>query len=171
MINYQSFRTLLIFPGSYDIIERKGGRIMEAVAVIAVVSVVLLIIGFKPFTIISLALLLLTICFALMALFFVFFFARMLFTRVKKAEFLRIGRSPRNRFNVAYYSIDGKEYPNIFPSEGIRENKLYKEGKKYTVLLSRNNKFVFDRFSIATCTIGFLFCTGVSLLLTFIIKL
>lgn len=131
---------------------------MEFVAVIAVVAVVLLIVGFKPITLAMLAAVLILLGIAAMALFFVYFFIRMLFARSHKAEFSRIDKSPYNRFNAAYYIIDGKEYPNVFPSEGIKENKLYKSSSTYKVLLDRRGKYVFDRFSITTCIAGFTFC-------------
>ena len=131
---------------------------MEFVAVIAVVAVVLLIVGFKPFTLLMIASGLILLGIAAMALFFEYFFIRMIFARSHKAEFSRIAKSPYNRFNAAYYIIDGKEYPNVFPSEGIKENKLYKSSSTYTVLLDRSGKYVFDRFSISTCIAGFIFC-------------
>ena len=131
---------------------------MEAVAVIAVVAVVLLVIGFKPITLAMLAAGLIVLGVAAMTLFFVYFFIRMLCGRSRRAEFSRIAKSPYNRFNVAYYNIDGKEYPNIFPSEGIRESKLYKSNRTYKVVLDRRGKYVFDRFSITTCIAGFTFC-------------
>ena len=53
-----------------------------------------------------------------------------------------------------FYSIDGKEYPNIFPEEGIMEKMLYKTDRKYNVRLHKKG-YVFDRFAVTTCTIGF----------------
>ena len=131
---------------------------MEAVAVIAVVVVVCLIAGFKPITLALFAAGLIVLGIAAMTLFFVYFLIRMLLARSHQADFSRIAKSPYNRFSVAYYIIDGKEYPNVFPSEGIREKKLYKEGRKYRIMLDRRGKYVFDRFSITTCITGFIFC-------------
>ncbi|WP_298531549.1 hypothetical protein [uncultured Ruminococcus sp.] len=131
---------------------------MEAVAVIAVISVVLLIVGFKPITLAMLAAGLIALGIAAMALFFVYFGIRMLLARSQQAEFSRIAKSPYNRFNVAYYKIGGKEYPNVFPQEGVLVKKLYKSSSTYKVLLDKRGKYVFDRFSITTCIAGLIFC-------------
>ena len=135
---------------------------MEALAVIAVFAVLALIIGFKSSTIIFAALALVGLAFVSIAIFFIYFMIKLLLSRPKKGEFSRIDKSPYNRFNAAYYIIDGNEYPNVFPSEGIKENKLYKEGKLYRLMLDRRGKYVFDRFSMTTCIVGFLFCTTVT---------
>lgn len=135
---------------------------MEALAVIAVFAVIALIIGFSKSTIIFAALALIGLTFVFITLFFIYFMIRLLLSRPKKGEFSRISKSPFNRFNSAYYTIDGKEYPNVFPSEGIKENRLYKEGKMYRLMLDRRGKYVFDRFSMTTCIVGFLFCTAVT---------
>jgi hypothetical protein len=132
---------------------------MEAVAVIAVVAVVCIIAGFKASTMLLAAIALIGLVFALITLFFVYFIIRLLFSKHKKGEFSRIDKSPYNRFNTAYYIIDGKEYPNVFPSEGVIESKLYKKGRTYNVMLDRRGKYVFDRFSITTCITGFIFCS------------
>ena len=85
-----------------------------------------------------------------------FFFVRLLFTKKHKAVFSRIDNSPRSTFRVAYYTIDGTEYPNVFPEEGLLRSKLYRSDKTSTVFLTKNKKFVYDKFACATCTIGFL---------------
>jgi len=135
---------------------------MEAIAVIAVVAVIALIIGFKPMTLVFAAAALLGLLFVLTALFFIYFLIQLILSHRKKAVFSRIGKSPYNRFNTAFYLIDGKEYPNVFPSEGFKEDKLYKSGKEYTVMLDRRGKYIFDRFSVTTCIAGSVFCIGIT---------
>jgi len=135
---------------------------MEAVAAIAVIAAVLLLLGFKASTLAFIGLAVLGLLFMLVTLLFVYFFIRMLFAGRKQAEFTRIDKSPRSPFKVAYYMVDGTEYPCVFPEEGFLENKLYKSGKNYRVLLDRRKKYVYDRFAIATCTIGFFFSTAFS---------
>jgi len=123
---------------------------MEAIAAIAVITVVLLLLGFKASTLAFIGLAILALIFLLVTLLFVYFFIRMLFTKMKPAEFSRIDKSPRSKFKVAYYTVEGTEYPCVFPEEGFLESKLYKTGKTYHVLLDRRKKFVYDRFAIAT---------------------
>ena len=135
---------------------------MEAIAAVVVIAAVLLLLGFKASTLAFIGLAVLGLIFLLVTLLFVYFFIRMLFAKRKQAEFSRIDKSPRSPFKVAYYTVDGVEYPCVFPEEGFLESKLYKTGKKYRVLLDRRKKFVYDRFAIATSTIGFFFSTAFS---------
>ena len=44
----------------------------------------------------------------------------------KTATFLRIDNAKGSKFQVAYYMVDGREYPCIFPKEVVLENKLYR---------------------------------------------
>lgn len=74
-----------------------------------------------------------------------------------KAEFVKIAKKENGRFNKAYYLIDKAEIPCLFPCESFFKKKLYRAGKMYTVRLSKNGKFVFDRFSTVTCILGFAF--------------
>ena len=128
---------------------------MEGIVVIAVIVGLALILGVKPIMIGFAA-----VCFAglfllFLVIFFIVFFFKMIGSEKKEAEFTKIGkRSPEARFNLAFYKIDGKEYPNIFPEEGIMEKMLYKTDKKYYVRLNKKG-YVFDRFATTTCTVGF----------------
>lgn len=135
---------------------------MEAIAAVAVIAAALLLLGFKASTLALIGLAIVGLIFAIATLLFIYFFIRMLFAKRKQAEFTRIDKSPRSPFKVAYYMVEGVEYPNVFPEEGFLENLLYKQKKSYHVLLDRRKKFVYDRFAIATSTIGFFFCTAVS---------
>lgn len=129
---------------------------MEFILVIAVIVVLCLVIGIDSSYLILAGAVLTGIIYVLSLLLLMFFFARMLFAKKKTAFFSRIDKSPSSRFKVAYYMIDGTEYPNVFPEEGFFRSKLYRSDKSCTVLLAKNNKFVFDKFSCATCTIGFI---------------
>ena len=130
---------------------------MEAIAVIAVVAVVCIIAGFRVSTMIFLAIALIGIVLAVTALFFLYFIIRLILSKHKKAVFSRIDKSPYNRFNTAYYIIGDTEYPNVFPSEGVAEDRLYKKSRSYHVMLDRRGKYVFDRFSTTTCIAGLIF--------------
>ena len=133
----------------------KGGWSVEGIVVIAVIVVLALILGVKPIMLLAAGGCLILLFLLFMVVFFVVCFTKMLTTKKVEAEFTRIGkRTPEARFNLAFYSIDGKEYPNIFPEEGIMEKMLYKTDRKYNVRLHKKG-YVFDRFAVTTCTIGF----------------
>ena len=127
---------------------------MEAVAVIVVIVVILLIIGVKPIMLAAAGAALIGLVLLLMIMLFFFFFVKLLASHRTEAEFSRIDKKTNGRFKVAFYIVDGKEYPNVFPEEGFLEEKLYKKNRKYKVFLNKKG-YVFDRFAVATCTIGF----------------
>ena len=135
---------------------------MEPFVAVAVIAVFMYILGFSATTIGLIGLAAAGLLFALFALLFVYFFIRMLLARRREARFSRIAKSPRSRFKVAYYIVEDREYPNVFPEEGFMEDKLYKNDKKYHVLLDFKRKYVYDRFAVTTCTIGFMFCAGLT---------
>lgn len=72
----------------------------------------------------------------------------------KEAKFLRIDKGHNNKFQVAYYLVEGTEYPCIFPKEVMLESKLYRTDKTYHVMLAKKLGKVFDRFAILTCAFG-----------------
>lgn len=129
---------------------------MEIILVILIVSVLAVIVGVKVIWLVFGFAALIGLAFAVSMILLTVFFVRLLFTRKHTASFSRIDKSPRSRFNVAYYIIDGTEYPNIFPEEGFLQNKLYPSDKQHTVFLTKNQKYVYDKFACMTCTIGFL---------------
>ena len=129
---------------------------MEGIVVIAVVVGLALILGVKPIVIGAAAIAFAGLFLLFMVVFFIIFFFKMVGSARTEAEFTKIDkRTPTARFNLAFYKIDGKEYPNVFPEEGIMEKMLYKTDKKYYVRLNRKG-YVFDRFATTTCIIGFI---------------
>jgi len=129
---------------------------VEFIVVIAVIVVLALILGVKPIILLAAAACIVGLFLVFMVIFFIISFFLMLSSKPAEAEFTRLDkRSPKGKFKQAFYMIDGKEYPNIFPEEGIMEKMLYKTDKKYTVRLNRKG-YVFDRFAISTCIIGFI---------------
>ncbi len=133
---------------------------MEAVAVIVVIIVLSVILGVKPIMLAFAAAVVVGLMMAAMILLFFFFFIKLLSSRRAEAEFSRIDTKPNGKFKVAFYTIDGTEYPNVFPEEGILEKSLYKTGRKYRVYLNKKG-YVFDRFAVATCTLGTLISIGI----------
>lgn len=129
---------------------------MEFILVIVIIIVLCLVLGVKTIYLLAAGAALLALIYALSLLILDFFFVRLFLTKKHKAVFSRIDKSPRGSFKVAYYTIDGAEYPNVFPEEGLLRSKLYRSDKDSTVFLTKNQKFVYDKFACATCTIGFL---------------
>ena len=83
----------------------------------------------------------------------------MLFCKKRTASFVRIDKDDKQRFKTAYYSIDGVEYPCIFPSEVILTDKMYRTDRTYNVLFSQRRGKVYDMWCILTCIVG-LICFG-----------
>ena len=83
----------------------------------------------------------------------------------KPATFLRIDNAKGSKFQVAYYMVDGREYPCIFPKEVVLENKLYRTDRTYHVMVHEKLGKLFDRFAIITCALGLMagsiLCVGV----------
>ena len=92
---------------------------------------------------------------ALLLLVFLYFTTRLLFSKRKEAVFVRIDKpTEKSKYKVAFYRIDGEEYPCLFPEEGILRSKFYPAGRKCHVFLNYRMKKVFDRFAAATCILG-----------------
>ena len=127
---------------------------MEALAVLFVIIVLCIILGVKPIMLATAGAILIGLVLIFMIVVFLFFFMKLLTSHKAEAEFSRIGVKTKGRFKVAFYKVDGVEYPNVFPEEGFLEDKLYKKDRKYKVYLNKKG-YVFDRFAVATCTIGF----------------
>lgn len=72
------------------------------------------------------------------AAFFTVSLVRLLLSEKAEAKFSRIDKRPNGKFRVAYYMVNGQEYPNIFPEEGVFRSKLYKTGRIYTVRIDRS---------------------------------
>lgn len=109
---------------------------MEFIAAILVIVVLCIILGVSTGLMI-----------VFVAAFFTVSLVRLLLSEKAEAKFSRIDKRPNGKFKVAYYMVDGQEYPNIFPEEGVFRSKLYKTGRIYTVRIDRSRRFVFDRFA------------------------
>lgn len=90
----------------------------------------------------------------------------LLFSKRKEARFLRMDYVKGGKHQAAYYLVEGKEYPCMFPKEGILEELLYNKEKQYHVLWNKKLGKVFDRFAVTTCVLGLFFglclCVGIA---------
>ena len=77
-----------------------------------------------------------------------FLYSLLLLLRAKRVDavFTRVGpRDEEDLHKVAYYNIDGTEYPCLFPEEGIFRKKLYRTDRTYRVRFHKQRGCVFDR--------------------------
>lgn len=144
-----------------------GSVTVEIIIVIIIILVICLILDVN-YLLLASAILICVFAGAL-TLGFVYCSVGLLFSKRKEAKFLRIDRHKSAKFQVAYYLVEGKEYPCIFPKEGILENKLYRKDKTYHVMLNKKMQRVYDRFAIATCVLGLVFSVGLSMGIIFLI--
>ena len=92
---------------------------------------------------------------ALLLLIFLYCTIRLLFSKKKEAVFVRIDKpTEKSKYKVAFYRIDGEEYPCLFPEEGILRSRFYPSDRRCHVFLNYRMKKVFDRFAVATCILG-----------------
>lgn len=124
---------------------------MEFVLVLIVIIVLCKVLGISNEFLVIGGLALIELTIIAMLLFFVYFCLHLLFTKRKKASFTRSGKPENSKFQVAYYLVDGKEYPCIFPKEaGLN----YRKERHYNVYFSRKLKKVYDIWAVLTCIIG-----------------
>lgn len=132
---------------------------MELIVALIVIIVFCKILGVSNEMLVLGGLILIELTIVLMMLLFAYFCARMLFAKRRKARFTRVDKSPKGSFKVAYYEVDGVEYPCVFPSEMILNDKMYRTDRVYHVLFSARMKKVYDIWTILTCILGFIFST------------
>ncbi len=133
---------------------------MEFILGIITIVVICKILGIGNSALIIVGLGIIELIIIAMALFFVYFNLHLLCARTKKAAFSRIDVPEKSRFKVAFYIVDGVEYPCIFPKESAFNSRLYKDGRLYTVRFSPHLKKVYDKWAIATCIVGLIFSCG-----------
>ncbi|MCQ2490311.1 MAG: hypothetical protein MJ079_01805 [Ruminococcus sp.] len=130
---------------------------MELVIALIVIIVLCKILGVSNEMLVLGGLILIELTVVLMMLMFSYFCVRMLFAKRREARFTRVDKAPKGNYKVAYYEVDGCEYPCIFPSELILNNKMYRKDCTCHVLMSRSGRRVFDKWTVLTCLIGFVF--------------
>lgn len=128
---------------------------LEFLAATAVIVVLCVMIGVNTGLMAAAAASIIGLLVAAMALFFIWFFFSLIRTKTAKGFFLRIEKNNKYGFPTAIYSIDGKEYPCVFPAETFFVSVLYKKHKLYRLFFSEKKCAVFDRFALITCITGF----------------
>lgn len=130
---------------------------MELVIALIVIIVFCKILGVSNEMLVLGGLALIELTIVLMMFMFAFCLVCMLFTKRREAKFTRVDKAPKGSFKVAYYEVDGTECPCIFPSEMILNDKMYRTDRTYHVLYSKRSRKVYDKWTVLTCVIGFLF--------------
>lgn len=127
---------------------------MEFVLALIIIIVLCKVLGISNEFLVLGGLILVELTIIAMLLLFVYFCLHLLFTKRKKASFIRSGKPEKGKFQVAYYLVDGEEYPCIFPKEA---GLTYKTDRCYNVYFSRKLKKVYDIWAILTCISGLFF--------------
>lgn len=136
---------------------------MEIIIVIAIVLVCCLILNVNSNYVLLGSTLIICVFFGLLAVGFAYCIIRLLLSKRKEAKFLRFGKVGDSKYQVAYYLVEGQEYPCVFPREIIMQDKLYLEDKTYHVMLNRRIGKVYDRFAVTTCVLGLILSMGFSI--------
>ncbi len=127
---------------------------MELIIIIIIVLAICFILNVSPYYMMLGGGILLFVLTTLFAIGFVFAMVALLFSKRKEARFLRTGPVKDSKFQVAFYLVEGEEYPCMFPKEGILEEKLYQKEKVCYVMWNQKLGKVFDRFAMTTCVLG-----------------
>lgn len=125
-------------------------------AVIIIVLALCLGVGWAA---ISIAILMISFVGTLFMLAF-FAYSLTMLARSKKcsAQFVRIDKKEKHKFEAAFYEVNGEEYPNAFPCEPILRDKFYKKNTKTHVRFVEKKSYVLDKNAQVTIAIGTLFC-------------
>jgi len=132
---------------------------LEPIVILAVIIVLCKVIGVSNEMIVLGIMALVELVIVGMVLMFAYFCIRLAFSKKKTAKFTKIAKTEKSSFKVAFYMIDGEEYPCIFPSEMILNDKMYRPEKTYKVMYNQRMKKVFDIWTILTCILG-LICSA-----------
>lgn len=131
---------------------------MEIAAAAAVILVLCLCLGVSFRIISGVLLAILIFITAVMTLFFIYSLCNILTSKRCTGMFIRIGRNEKQRFDVAYYIVDGREYPNAFPCEVIMRNSLYRTDREVRLYLCGKRQCVYDRNAAAAVIAGIILC-------------
>ena len=127
---------------------------MEFLVVLIIVIIICLILNVSMHYILTGILILVGVGAVTFAVSFLYCFVVLLCSKRKEAEFVRIGPAKGNRFQVAYYRVEGDEYPCMFPREAVLVDKLYQKDKPCRVRWNPRKGKVFDRYAGITCVLG-----------------
>lgn len=138
---------------------------MEIIIGLIVIVVVCKILGVSNFILILCGLGIIELIIILLFIFFVFHTINIFFSKEQNAVFTKFDSVKKNEFEVAFYEIDGVEYPCVFPKESKFTN-AYSTENICSVRYSKRLKKVYDKWAIATCVVGLVFSV-IAVVITF----
>ena len=128
---------------------------MEILILLVIAGIAVCVFTGNPGYILLAAAGILLLLFVLMTILFLYCTLRLVFSKKKGAVFVRIDKPGEDsRFKVAFYMVDGREYPCLFPEEGVFRSKLYRKERKCHVFVNYRMEKVFDRYAVTTCILG-----------------
>lgn len=133
---------------------------MEFLIILVVVIALCLCLGVSIETVILGIMVLLVLTLLLIVGMFVYCLFCLVGSKKVTARFLKFGTSSSFKYKVAFYTIDGEDYPNALPCEIIFQKRLYKADKNVFVRLTKK-KSVYDTNALATVAVG-IFAGGFS---------
>lgn len=129
---------------------------MELLVGIIVIIVLCKILGVSNFVLILCGLGIIELIIIAMLLFFIYSTFHLLLTKKCNANFTKIDTPKKGKFKVAFYEINGEEYPCVFPREA-GFSSAYRTDKVYKVRYSKYLKKVYDIWAVITCFVGLIF--------------
>ncbi len=129
---------------------------MEFLIGFIIIVVLLLIAGVSVQTIIAGVFLLLCGVLALIFIFFCYSILLLLMSKKAEGEFVKVDKSPKGEFKVAYYNVKGEEYFCAFPAEPFFQRKFYPQDALYKLRILGKSGRVYDKYAVITCVTGFL---------------
>lgn len=133
---------------------------MEIVVVGTVLLVLAVILGVDISVISSVIMLILSVSMLCIVGFFVVCAVRLAGSRRCEGRLSRIDKNPRYKFNSAFYTVDGVEYPNVFPCEIVMKKYLYDPEKTSRLRLDMKHGVVFDGNALACVAAGLILGTA-----------
>lgn len=127
---------------------------MEFLMVLIIVIVLCLILNISLNYIVTGILILAGVGAVFFAVSFLYCFVMLLCSKKKVARFVRIGPAKGERFQVAFYLVEGVECPCMFPREAVLTDKLYRTDRSCRVMWHPGKGKVFDRYACVTCVLG-----------------
>ena len=102
--------------------------------------------------------LILSVCYVILTLFGVFFtyaFYRLMVGKKCRGAFEKIDKSPSGKFECAYYNVDGKILPCMFPAEIVLRDRIYHKGDEVNLLITGKRQYIIDKNAKVTIITGF----------------
>ena len=127
---------------------------MQYIIGLFIIILILVLLGVSVSTIVAGIWWLVALLSALSELFFLLSFVLLLFTKRKPAAFLRLEKG-KHAGLFAVYEMDQTEYKNLFPTDAILENVLYRKKEvEVQVLKVGKRKLIFDNVTLLVIGLG-----------------